>query len=93
VVPGAAGLVTLRFERAGRSIDAMASDTLLESAESAGIDLPFECRSGVCGQCKTRLLRGQVTMETQDALTASDRARGVILACQARPRGDVVVDA
>ena len=93
VVLGAGGLVTLRFERAGRSIDAPASDTILESAESAGIDLPFECRSGVCGQCKTRLLTGRVTMDTQDALTASDRARGVILACQARPRGDVVVDA
>ena len=54
---------------------------------------PYECRSGICGQCKTKLVSGRVVMESQDALTASDRANGVVLACQARPVGDVVVDA
>jgi ferredoxin-NADP reductase/DMSO/TMAO reductase YedYZ heme-binding membrane subunit len=93
VIPGGGSMVALRFERAGRTVEVSAGDTVLEAAEGAGIDLPFECRSGVCGQCKTRLLRGQVTMETQDALTASDRARGVILACQAHPIGDVAIDA
>jgi ferredoxin-NADP reductase/DMSO/TMAO reductase YedYZ heme-binding membrane subunit len=93
LLTGNAGLVTLRFERSGRSVEASAGDTVLEAAEGAGIDLPFECRSGVCGQCKTRLLSGNVTMETQDALTKGDRARGIILACQAHPTGDVVIDA
>jgi ferredoxin-NADP reductase/DMSO/TMAO reductase YedYZ heme-binding membrane subunit len=93
VVPDGGDLVTLRFERSGRSVAASTSDTILEIAEGAEIDLPFECRAGVCGQCKTRLLGGQVTMETEDALTADDRTRGVILACQARPRGDLVLDA
>jgi ferredoxin-NADP reductase len=84
---------TVRFERSKKSIEVRAGETILEAAESAGIDLPFECRSGLCGQCKTRLLRGKVTMEAEDALTAGDRARGVILACQARARGEVTLDA
>ena len=51
--------------------------------DHGGIDIPNECRSGICGQCKTRLVTGKVVMETQDALTKADRAKGLILACQA----------
>ena len=31
------------------------TQTVLEAAEEAGVDIPFECRSGICGQCKTQL--------------------------------------
>jgi ferredoxin len=47
----------------------------------------------VCGQCKTKLLSGRVAMASQDALTPSDRAKGLVLACQARPVQDVSLDA
>jgi ferredoxin-NADP reductase len=67
--------------------------TLLEAAEDADVAIPNECRSGICGQCKVKLLSGKVRMETQDALTAQDRSRGLVLACQARPTRDCVVDA
>jgi ferredoxin len=32
-------------------------------------------------------------MESEDALSAADKARGLILACQAHPLGAVTVDA
>jgi len=83
---------TVQFTRANKSVE-LAGLTVLEAAEDAGIAIPFECRSGICGQCKTRLVSGRVTMEVQDALTASDRSKGLILACQARPVRDCVVDA
>ncbi len=69
------------------------SATILEAAEEASLNLSFECRSGICGQCKTRLLAGSVEMETEDALSADEKSRGLILACQARPTSDVVVEA
>jgi ferredoxin-NADP reductase/DMSO/TMAO reductase YedYZ heme-binding membrane subunit len=87
---GEAGSV--RFERAGKTAEPAAL-TVLEAAEEAGVEIPFECRSGICGQCKTKLISGKVTMGVQDALTPADRAKRLILACQARPVGDVVVDA
>jgi len=83
----------VNFQRSGAAADAAAGSTILETAEEAGIDLPFECRAGICGQCKIRLLTGRVAMETQDGLSAQDRSNGVILACQARPLSDVAVDA
>jgi ferredoxin len=86
-------LATVRFQRAGKAADLPAGVTVLEAAEDAGVEIPFECRSGICGQCKTRLISGVVTMSVQDALTPADRAKRLILACQARGVGDVVVDA
>jgi ferredoxin-NADP reductase/DMSO/TMAO reductase YedYZ heme-binding membrane subunit len=84
---------SVRFQRAGKTADLPADLTVLEAAEDAGVAIPFECRSGICGQCKTRLISGKVTMDVQDALTPDDRSRRLILACQARAVGDVVVDA
>jgi glycine betaine catabolism B len=80
------------FQREGKTAE-LGDLTILEAAEEAGVSIPFECRSGICGQCKTKLVSGKVTMEVQDALTAADRAKGLILACQAHAVRDVVVDA
>lgn len=87
------GLVSINFARSKRTVEPAGDATVLEAAESAGVEIPFDCRSGICGQCKTKLVGGRVAMETQDALTADDRAKGLILACQARPVGAVTVEA
>jgi ferredoxin-NADP reductase/DMSO/TMAO reductase YedYZ heme-binding membrane subunit len=88
--PGQAA--NIEFKRAGKTAESTEL-TILEAAEECGVALPFECRSGICGQCKTRLISGKVAMEVQSALTNADRAKGLVLACQARPTRDVVVDA
>ena len=83
---------TILFSRSACSIQADADTTILEAAESLSIDIPYECRSGICGQCKTRLLEGTVQMDCEDALSASEKANGLILACQARPQSHLKVD-
>ena len=83
----------LRFARRHLVVSAAGRATLLEAAEDAGLDLPFECRSGICGRCKVKLLEGEVTMSADDALSKSDKLEGVVLSCQARARSNVVVDA
>jgi ferredoxin-NADP reductase/DMSO/TMAO reductase YedYZ heme-binding membrane subunit len=86
-----AGAGAIQFKNGAR-VDAPGL-TVLEAAEECGVNIPFECRSGICGQCKTKLVAGRVTMEVQDALTPADKAKGLVLACQARPVKDVIVDA
>lgn len=83
----------VRFARQHLVVSAPGRLTLLEAAEDAGLDLPFECRSGICGRCKVKLLEGEVTMSAEDALSASEKLEGVVLSCQARARTNVVVDA
>lgn len=83
---------TIEFARSGRSASP-AGQTVLEVAEQLQIAINYDCRVGICGQCKTRLLAGQVVMDAEDALIPSDRANKLILACQARCLDQVVVDA
>jgi ferredoxin-NADP reductase/DMSO/TMAO reductase YedYZ heme-binding membrane subunit len=82
----------IEFSKSGKTAESTEL-TVLEAAEECGVTIPYECRSGICGQCKTKLVSGKVAMEVQDALTPVDRARGLILACQARAAKDIVIDA
>ena len=87
------GRATIRFSRSGHSTQVDADTTILEAAETLSIEIPYECRSGICGQCKTRLLDGTVQMNCEDALSAAEKASGLVLACQARAKSDVNVEA
>jgi len=84
---------TLTFAKSGATAQVTNATTILEAAEEAGVAIPFECRSGICGQCKTRLIHGKVRMDAQDALTNHDRSRGLVLACQSRCTRDCTIDA
>ena len=66
---------------------AMGSDgtTVLEAAEQAGLELPYSCRAGVCSTCRTRVVRGAVTMMTNYALEPWEVEAGYVLCCQALP--------
>ncbi len=79
------------FANSSQSVSVDGTTTVLEAAESIGLTHPFECRSGICGQCKTRLLKGRVSMESDDALSETEKADGWILACQACPLTDVEI--
>lgn len=66
---------------------------ILEAALDAGVPFPHGCACGECGGCKSQLLEGEVTLDryNPDALSKDERAQGLILACRARPLGDVRV--
>ena len=69
----------------------MAPDrTILESAELAGLALPYSCRAGVCSTCRVRVVRGAVTMDRNQALEDWEVQAGFVLCCQSRPTGDRV---
>jgi ferredoxin len=68
-------------------------ESLLDLAEENGIDIENACREGVCGTCKIRLLSGEVDMEITDALEDEDLKQNMILACVAKPKSDLVVEA
>ncbi len=66
---------------------------VLEAAEANGVAIDFSCRVGTCGICVVPLKAGTVTMEVEEGLPAEDKARGMILACQAKSVGNLVVEA
>jgi len=62
------------------------TDTILDAAADAGIDLPFSCKAGVCSTCRTKLLSGKVDLAQNFALEDWELEQGFILACQAHAR-------
>ena len=68
--------------------------TVLESALDAGLTLPHGCRTGVCGTCRSKILRGQVDLGAyaEHALPATERETGHALLCCARPRSDLLLE-
>src|SRR5688572_21334829 len=70
-----------------------AGDTILASLLRAGVPFPFSCQAGNCGTCKCELVSGDVVeLEySEHALSAQERARGLILACRTQVWDDTVV--
>jgi ferredoxin-NADP reductase/DMSO/TMAO reductase YedYZ heme-binding membrane subunit len=83
---------SVTFARSGRTTPVPPDESILEASERLGVGIPYDCRAGVCGQCKVQLLSGDVAMAASDALDPFDRAAGRILSCQARCLNEVVVD-
>lgn len=73
--------------------DSPPKQTILELSEELGIGIEFSCRVGTCGLCKVKMTSGEVEMAVQDALDANDKTNGIILACQAKPEGEITVEA
>lgn len=78
------------FARTGKTVRwTRRMGTLLELAEAHGVKTRYNCRSGVCGTCKTGLKRGNISYIR--TLTKKPD-RGYCLPCSAHPKSDVVLD-
>lgn len=79
------------FARAGDTAtwtDARCS--VLELAETSGLELPYSCRTGSCGTCLTRLLSGEVAYLRPPAAPLEEDE---CLTCIAVPASSIEVDA
>jgi ring-1,2-phenylacetyl-CoA epoxidase subunit PaaE len=66
-------------------------DNILDGALSAGADLPFACKGGVCSTCKCQVVEGEVEMKINYALEEKEVAQNYVLSCQAVPTTQKVV--
>jgi NAD(P)H-flavin reductase/ferredoxin len=66
------------------SFAAKQGDGLLEAALRNGIDLPHDCRAGICGTCRVRIVAGAA----QGGTTGEPDA---VLACQAKVSGPLTL--
>ena len=73
-----------RLEINGNAISARRGDLLLDAALLNGIEIPYDCRSGLCGTCRVRVLDGRVFGGKADAET--------VYACQSRIVSDLRID-
>ncbi|MCY1314028.1 Carnitine monooxygenase reductase subunit [compost metagenome] len=66
-----------------------AEQSLLEALESAGVQLPNLCRGGVCGQCQTPYLKGDV--EHRDHFLGTAERATSLMPCVSRGCGSPIL--
>jgi ferredoxin-NADP reductase len=79
------------FARSGIAAhwNASAYQSILELAEACDVPVRWSCRTGVCHNCESGLVSGDVANDPQPL---DSPAEGNLLICCSRPKGDVVID-
>ena len=85
---------TIRLQASDLTVEVGELQSMLEAIENAGVDAPYMCRGGVCGQCETRVISHEGELLHDDHwLTDEERAAGnKIMPCVSRCRGTVVLE-
>jgi 2Fe-2S type ferredoxin len=64
--------------------------SILDAAIDADIDLPYDCKMGVCLTCPSKLVSGKID-QSGSTLDESVMENGFALTCCAFPRSDLVI--
>jgi CDP-4-dehydro-6-deoxyglucose reductase len=82
------------IKNSGHTFDVRPSQTVLQAAIDAGINLPYGCRNGACGSCKAKLISGKVMHYDYQSSAMSDAelAAGNALLCCAMALEDLTIE-
>ncbi|NKX44604.1 benzoate 1,2-dioxygenase electron transfer component BenC [Roseicyclus persicicus] len=86
--------IALNFEDGVTRVIACDDDEkVTEAAFRQKINLPMDCRDGVCGTCKCFAEKGRYELEfyMDEAMTEDEAEQGYVLTCQMIPQSDCVV--
>lgn len=86
VASSVAKTITLKVDGVTRRIGwREGTESILDEALAAGIDLRYSCKGGVCGTCRCKVIDGEVVMDEQYALDDDELRDGYVLSCRSRP--------
>ena len=85
---------TVELHPSGHRFEAEPGETVLEAALRAGRSPAFGCANGSCGECRARIIAGEVErVRFHDyAIADAEKRAGYALLCSVAPRGDLVVE-
>jgi CDP-4-dehydro-6-deoxyglucose reductase len=85
----------VKLEPSGKQFPVEEGQTILDAALHHGINLPYGCRNGACGDCKGKVVSGEVDRGEYKvtALPDAERDQGYALFCQAKPQSNLVLEA
>ncbi len=83
--------IQLIYDGKTHQITVLPSQTILEAALEADLDIPYSCQAGMCTACMGQCTSGKVLMDEEDGLTQGEIDKGYILTCVAHPMSAGVV--
>lgn len=86
---------TITFLPSGRTGEIEAHETVLDACLRSGLSPNYGCSNGNCGDCRARLVSGEVEkVKHHDyALSAAEKANGAFLMCAHRALSDIEIEA
>ncbi len=84
--------VKIYYQESALTVTGDNQQLLLDQAEEAGIAIAHSCRGGKCGQCKVKLLEGEVMALNSEGLTDNEQSEGYVLACSCIPLSDITLN-
>lgn len=87
--------VKVHLKPSGHEFPAEPGESLLDAALRAGLAIRYSCSSGSCGECRARLISGQLGERLPQDYLFSQRERdeGQLLLCRATAATDLVLEA
>ena len=69
-------------------------ETVLAAAMRADLMIPYGCRNGACGTCKSRIVSGTIDYGAHlpATLSEADKSEGLALLCVGKPLTDLVLE-
>ena len=74
----------VKIQPSNLNITVEEGESVICAALRQGVNLPYGCRSGNCGSCKSLLLEGEINYPIKQGLSLSDeeKQQGLALLCQ-----------
>ncbi|MBC7738993.1 MAG: oxidoreductase [Candidatus Saccharibacteria bacterium] len=93
LAPGTGQVFTAELKASGKTVTVGTHQSLLEAMEAAGVDAPYLCRGGACGQCETAVISCDGKILHRDHwLSPEEQAVGAkIMPCVSRFEGKTLV--
>lgn len=82
----------VEFAKTKRVLDCPKDSTVLDAARKAGLRLPSSCAKGLCGTCKSKIVKGSVVMNHAGGIRQREIDAGMALLCCSKPTSDLVVE-
>lgn len=69
-------------------------ETVLEAALRSGVSIPYNCNNGSCGDCRARIVSGELSRELPHdyVIKQAERDRGMVLLCCAMTQSDLAIE-
>lgn len=74
------------------SFECAGNQTLLEAGLKAGIEMPYSCRKGICGNCAGSVVQGEVAGVGATAIRNETCSAGQVLFCMCTAASDLVLE-
>lgn len=92
-IPSSGERFSVTLAKSALEIEVTEHQSLLEALENAGIDAPYLCRGGACGQCETKVISHQGSLLHNDHwLDDNERQQNKkIMPCVSRFKGQSLI--